>query len=96
MERHPDRAVPSSARRRASAPAEPPADPLTTVANEVAHDLGNLLAVMVGQLSLLEPIARSTPEARESLDEMRKAIGESVTRLRDLVAAIRRAHHQTR
>ena len=64
---------------------------LVRVADEVAHDLGNLLGVIAGQVALLETVARRDPDARESVEELMTAVNASVARLHDLAAALRKA-----
>jgi CheY-like chemotaxis protein len=67
----------------------PAADDLLRVADAVVHDLGNLLAVIAGHTSLLEPLVRADPEGRDSVAEIRRAISGSIARLHELAAAIR-------
>jgi signal transduction histidine kinase len=71
---------------------EPPArDAVLPVADAVAHDLGNLLGVIAGQVALLEAVVRQDPEARESVDEIKKAVDAAVRRLHELAVVVRKA-----
>jgi CheY-like chemotaxis protein len=72
-----------------SADRNPPADDLLRVAESVVHDLGNLLAVIAGHTSMLEPLVRADAEGRESIAEIRRAVTGSIARLHELAAAIR-------
>lgn len=81
-DRNPQRRAPADAAGR-------PADDVLRVADGVVHDLGNLLAVIAGHTSLLEPLLRADAEGRESLAEIRRAVSGSIARLHELAAAIR-------
>jgi CheY-like chemotaxis protein len=77
--------------------ARPSPNHVARVADVVVHDLGNLLAVVAGQTSLLEPLVRADPQGRESLAEIKRSITACVARLHELTAAIRReAGHSAR
>ena len=66
-----------------------PTDDVLRVADAVVHDLGNLLAVIAGHTSLLEPLVRADAEGRDSVAEIRRAVSGSIARLHELAAAIR-------
>jgi CheY-like chemotaxis protein len=83
-DRNPQRRMPAEAAGR-------PPDDILRVADGVVHDLGNLLAVIAGQTSLLEPLLRADAEGRESVAEIKRAVSGSIARLTELAAAIRQA-----
>jgi CheY-like chemotaxis protein len=84
-----DRPIPADPARAARAPRG--ADPVVRIADEVCHDLGNLLAVIAGQTSLIQPFVRADPDAREALLEIRRSVTACVARLHELAAAVRYA-----
>jgi CheY-like chemotaxis protein len=77
--------------RRPSAADAVRVEPVLQIADAVVHDLGNLLAVIAGQTSLLEPLVRADPEGRESLAEIKRSVTACVSRLHELAGAIRQA-----
>jgi CheY-like chemotaxis protein len=78
--------MPGKEARRSPAADAVRVEPVLQIADGVVHDLGNLLAVIAGQTSLLEPLVRADPEGRESVAEIRRS-----ARLHELAGAIRQA-----
>ncbi len=66
-------------------------EPILQIADDVVHDLGNLLAVIAGQMSVLEPLARADPDGREAIAEIKRSVTGCVSRLHELAGAIRQA-----
>jgi hypothetical protein len=71
---------------------QPPApDAVIPVADAVAHDLSNLLGVIAGQVALLDTVVRQDPDAREAVDEIKKAVDAAARRLHELAVVVRKA-----
>ena len=64
-------------------------DALVRVARRVTHDLGNLLNVIAGHVSLLERLGADDADSKELLQEIKKSVSESVERVHELASTLR-------
>jgi signal transduction histidine kinase len=87
-ERH-SRRPDAAASEPASSAADLAAESVRRLVDAAVHDLGNLLAVIAGETSLLEPLVGDDPEGRESLAEIRRSLAGAVARLHELAAVTR-------